>query len=182
MMTWLLEDSLPVIVMGVILIAALAVGFIKTGSRAPLYGLAFVILLLIGLVLLERMVVTDREQVEDVLFTIAKAVERNDIDEAIRHISPEAPGVQHADRELRRVNFREVDIKPNLEIEVFADRSPPTAEARFNVVVVGDIGGGPQRYPRYVEVTFEKQGERWVARDYQHYEPTHSMRIRDNGP
>jgi hypothetical protein len=176
-MTWLYEDPLPIIVMSAILCVALAVGFIKTGQRWLLAALAAVFVLAIALLAIERAVVTDREQVEEVLFTIAEAVERNDIDEALRHVSPNAPGIHHANVELRRINFREVDIKPNLEIEVFADQIPPTAETRFNVVVIADVGlGGADRYPRYVEATFVKDGDRWRVNDYQHFEPTRGMR------
>jgi hypothetical protein len=177
-MTWLIEDPLPIMVMGVILGVIVAVGFIKTGQRWLIAALAGVVLLAIAVLAIEQMVVTDREEVELVLFEIAAAVERNDIDAALLHISPDAPGVHRANTELRRITFREVDIKPNLEIEVFPDRTPPEAQTRFNVVVIADvgIGGGADRYPRYVEATFVKEGERWVVRDYDHYEPTRGMR------
>jgi hypothetical protein len=176
-MTWFFEDPLPIVVMCAILGVALAVGFIKTGQRWLLAAVVAIVVLAIALLAIERAVVTDREHVEKVLFTIADAVERNDIDEALRHISPDAPGVQHANIELRRINFREVDIKPNLEIEVFPDQAVPTAQTRFNVVVVADVGlGGADRYPRFVEATFVKDGDRWLVIDYQHYEPTRGMR------
>jgi hypothetical protein len=85
--------------------------------------------------------------------------------------------VPHANAELRRIRFEEVDIKRNLEIELFPDRGPPEAEARFNVVVVADAGAGMRHYPRYVEATFRKEGDRWLVIDYFHDEPTRSMRI-----
>ena len=176
-MTWIFEEPLPIVVISAVLGVALAIGFVKTGQKWLLVALAAVVVLAIALLALERSVVTDREQVEQVLFQIAKAVEQNDIDQALRHISPDAPGVDHANSELRKINFREVDIKPNLEIEVFADRTPPTAQTRFNVVVVADAGfGGTDRYPRFVEATFVKEGDRWLVSDYAHYEPTRGMR------
>ncbi len=175
-MTWLLEQPLPTLVMGVVLAAALIMGFLKTGQKSLLFATLAVVALAVGLLIAERMVVTDREQVEQVLFEIAQAVERNDMDGALRHVSPDAPGVEHARSELGRIQFQEVDIKPNLEIQVAPDRIPATAEARFNVVVTANVGLGVSRYPRYVEVTFEKQGDRWVVRDYSHYEPTRGMK------
>jgi hypothetical protein len=104
-------------------------------------------------------------------------VERNDIEAALNHVSPNAPGVHRAKTELRRINFREVDIKSNLEIDISPESSPPTAEVRFNVVVIADVGiGGVDRYPRYVEAKFIKDGDRWLVDDYEHYEPTRGMR------
>jgi hypothetical protein len=179
-MTWLYEQPLPILVMGVILVVALTAGFIKTGQRWLIGATAVVILLLIVLIALSRNVVTDREQVEQTIRQIAEAVEQNNIDEALRHVSPAAPGVQHANAELRRIRFEEVDVKRNLEVEVFPDRNPPEAEARFNVVVVADVGLGMRHYPRYVEATFVKEGGRWLVIDYHHDEPTRSMRIDRN--
>ncbi|MBW3597224.1 MAG: hypothetical protein KY475_08110 [Planctomycetes bacterium] len=177
-MTWLVEQSLPILVMGGIVVIALAVGYVKTGQRGLLAAVLAAVVILIALIAVERWVVTDREQVEEVLFEIAAAVERNDIDGALSHISPRAAGVHHASTELRRVEFQDVDIKPNLEIEVFPERSPPTAEARFNVMViltVPELQLHNERYPRYVEVTFVKDGDRWLVQDYQHYNPTRGM-------
>jgi hypothetical protein len=179
-MNWLYEQPMPILLMGGVLVAALFVGYVKTGHRALIAAVVLAIALVIGLLMLERMVVTDREQVEDVLRTIAADVERNDIDGALRYVLPTAPGVEHARSELKRIRFEEVNIKPNLEIELFPDRAPPTAEARFNVVVVASspqMGFGADRYPRYVEVTFVKEGDRWMVRDYAHYEPTRGMRV-----
>lgn len=178
-MTSFLEQPLPILMMGAVVVIALAVGFIKTGQRSLLLALAAAALILIGLLALERFVVTDREQVEAVLFQIADAVERNEIDEALQHVSPDAPGVSHVRGELGRIHFHEVDIKPNLKIDVYPDRTPPTAEARFNVVVEissPQLQIGAERYPRYVEVSFLKQGDAWVVRDYSHYEPTRGMK------
>lgn len=177
-MTWLLEDPLPILVMGAALAIALVTGFIKTGHKGLLYALAATVVLVIALLALENYVVTDREEVEDVLFEIAEAVERNDIDAAIEHVSPEAPGLERANQELRRIQFQEVKIKPNLEIDVFPERAPPEAVAKFNVVVVANVGlGGMEHYPRYVEATFVKERDDWVVHDYSHHEPTRGMKI-----
>ncbi len=175
-MTWLFEQSLPILVMGGIVAAALVTGFLKTGRRLLLAGALGVVVLVAALLIVEQMTVTDRELVEQTLFEIASAVERNDIEGALRHVSPDAPGVAHARSEFPRIQFKEVDIKPNLEIDVFPETTPPTAEARFNVVVTANVGLGDNRYPRYVEVTFIKEGDRWVVHDYSHYEPTRGMR------
>lgn len=177
-MTWLFEDPLPIVVMGAVLVIGLGVGFVKTGRRTLAIAAAATVLLVAALIALERMVVTDREQVESTLFEIASSIERNEIDAALEHIAPDAPGVHHASSELRRVEFREVDIKPNLEIEVFPERTPPTAEARFNVMVILSVPAlrlTNERYPRYVEVTFRKEGDRWLVEDYQHFNPTRGM-------
>jgi hypothetical protein len=177
-MTWLYEEPLPIIVISAILCVALAVGFLKTGQKWLLVAVAAVVILAIAVLAIERAVVTDREQVEEVLFTIAAAVERNDIDEALSHALPDSPAVHRAQTDLlRRIDFKAVKIKPNLEIEVLPDTSPLTAETRFNVVVIADAGfGGTDHYPRYVEATFVKDGDRWLVHNYDHYEPTRGMR------
>jgi hypothetical protein len=178
-MTWIYEEPLPILVMSAVLCVALSVGFIKTGQKWLLFALAAVVVLTVALLAIERAVVTDREQVEDVLRQIAAAVERNDIDEAMQHFLRDPPAKLQADSDyLKKITFREVSIKPNLEIIIFPGTAPLRAETRFNVTVVADAGwgDGPRHYPRYVEATFIKQGDRWIVHDYQHFEPTRGMR------
>jgi hypothetical protein len=67
--------------------------------------------------------------------------------------------------------FRTVDIKRNLKIDVFPDRLPPQAEARFNVELEGDFvyRGKHPNMRTFLSVTVvflkEKDGE-WKASEY----------------
>jgi len=171
-----LESPFPALVIGGITCAILGGGWIQTGRCPLLYLMIVAILLTVCAVLLERFVVTDREHVKATLFEIARLVEQNDIDAAMEYAYSGSPQVrQEATSELSHYHFVSVDIKRNLEIEVFPDEDPPRATADFNVVVVLGTRDGmvsERRIPRYVEVTMYREADgRWRVSDYEHDDP-----------
>jgi hypothetical protein len=181
-MIWLTENPFPVLLIGTLTTAILAGGWLRTGSKWLLAGVLAAIAVTVGLVLTERWIVTDREQVTWTLYEIAAAVERNDVDGAMQHAYSGAPNVRdHANAELRQYRFSEVNIKRNLQIEVFPNYDPPMARAEFNVVVVLTTRDGlvsNRRIPRYVEVTFYREDDgRWGVGGYDHFDPRRGFMV-----
>jgi hypothetical protein len=185
-MTWLLERPLFIVALGLLTAVVLGGVWIQTGRKSVLYAL-FVALAMTGsLLILERSVQTDREVVESTLYSAARDVQRNDLAAVLQYIHPNAVSIRReAEAEFPRYEFREVRIKPNLEITVFPERSPPEAIARFNVVVdITDRSGflGDSRVPRYVEVTFRQDGKRWRVVDYHHDDPREGLLLPKQTP
>jgi len=181
-MTWLTENPFPILLIGSLTTAILVGGWLRTGSKWVLGGAIVAIAITVGLVLAERWIVTDREQVSRTLHEIATAVERNDVEAALTYAYSGAPDVRaHADAELRQYRFSEVNIKRNLQIEVFPNRDPPLATAEFNVIVVlttRDGLVGTRRIPRYVEMTFYKEDDgRWGVGGYEHFDPRRGFMV-----
>jgi hypothetical protein len=181
-MTWLTENPFPILLIGSLTTAILVGGWLRTGSKWVLGGAIVAIAITVGLVLAERWIVTDREQVSRTLHEIAAAVERNDVEAALTYAYSGAPDVRaHADAELRQYRFSEVNIKRNLQIEVFPNRDPPLATAEFNVIVVlttRDGLVGTRRIPRYVEMTFYKEDDgRWGVGGYEHFDPRRGFMV-----
>ncbi len=175
-MELLYENPLPAILIGGLSALILAAGWLKTGSRWLLAGLLVAIALTVTLVLVERFVETDREQITATLYRIANLVEHNEITEAVEYAYSGAPEVgSEALEELSNYRFSSVRIKRNLEVDVFPDEAPPRAVAEFNVVVVVSTKNGlitDRQVPRYVEVTFmEEDDGPWRVSGYRHYEP-----------
>ena len=183
-MTWILENSVPAIIIGGLTAAMLGGGWLQTGRKWLLYLMIAAIVLTFGAVILERVVVTDREQVTATLHEIAAAFERNDIDAALQYTYSGAPEVRsQATGELGRYEFTAVDIKRNLEIEVFPKANPPRAVAEFNVTVqltVRNTLYTNRRIPRWVQVIFYQEADgAWRVGGYQHDEPTRGYRVND---
>ncbi len=76
-MSWLLEDPTLVLVTGAIVLVLLGVALAKTGRGAILLGMVGVAVLVAALVVVEWVVVTQRERVESTLYGITKALEAN---------------------------------------------------------------------------------------------------------
>lgn len=178
-MTGLLERPLLIVVLGLLTAVILGGAWIQTGRRPLLHAMLAALALTAALLILERCVETDREAVEHTLYRAARDVQRNDLAAVLRYVHPEAEAIRRqAEAEFPRYQFREVRIKPNLDITVFAERSPREALARFNVVVdVTDRSGvfGDTRVARYAEVTFRQHGVEWRVVDYRHDDPREGL-------
>jgi hypothetical protein len=185
-MTYFLETPWPAMLIGGLAALMIGSGWLRTGQTWLLYLLLAILALTVGAVVLERLVVTDREQVDATLHEIARLVEKNDLEAAFQYAhSPAVRG--QAAGELPRYRFQEVAIARNLQIKVFPKHLPPKATAEFNVLVVFSTRDGSwsnQRLARYVEVTMLKDDDgQWRVSAYAHYDPMRGMRADDTqGP
>ena len=174
-MIWLSEKPLVIVLMGVTTAIVLGGLWMQTGRKSALYALLCSLVATAGLLVLERLIVTDREQIDTILHQAARDVERNDLEALFRYTHSRAESIRRQARaELPRYVFEQVSIKSNLEINVRTDRDPPTARARFNAVVTLSEREGlihHRRIPRFVIVVFEKEGDEWRVVGYEHDEP-----------
>ena len=172
---WLFEQPLVILFLGIVLVAALAGGFIQTGRRPLLFAMLAVIALTAGLLVLERIVVTQVEQVESTLHQIAAHLERNDVNAVVKMISEGAPELRNEARQkMGLIEISQVRIKNNLKVEIVKDQEPPVAEARFNAVIRGTdrLGQyGDQAYPRFFIVNLRLEDEQWRVRSYEVQDP-----------
>ena len=123
---------------------------------------------IVGLVV-ERLIVTDREAIEMTLDKAVAAVKANDIDRLLECISPSAKDIQDQSRwVLSRYVVESAWIR-NLEITVNNHTSPPTAKAKFTAIGQGkdNMGQVPYRgYSVQVVVDLRKEGDRWLVTGY----------------
>lgn len=166
-MSWLFEDPTTLIVAGLLIEVLLGIGLFKSGRGAlvlPMIGL----LVLVGLgVLVERLVVTDREQVEDSLDGICRALMANDVPGVLSYIDPEAGGIRsHVQSMLPRAHITDARLY-DLVINVNRHTTPPSAEANFTGRVKGSFQGSDGLVLRRFTVDLRQEGERWLIVDYQ---------------
>jgi hypothetical protein len=181
-MNWLLESPLTIVVVGVLLLILLGWVWSATGRKELLYALgAALALIAVGLVV-ERLVVTDREAIEATLLTIAREVESNDLRRVVKHIYSGAPELrQKVEGEMPNYDFTECRLTKIHLIEVNAREQPRTAVAEFNVIASGSFREGSfslseQSVPRWVRLYMVKEDDgRWTVRDYIHAPPNQFM-------
>jgi hypothetical protein len=180
LMTWVLEEPIYILVLGLITAAFLGFALMQTGYRSLLHALLAVLALTGGLLLLERMVVTDREQVQAALERIADDVETNDLEAILSHVYSGAPDVYaRAKMEFPNYEFSRVKIKDNVEATFEQGAQPPRVRVTFNVVVdvsVRQTGYG-ETVARFVRVTLVKEDGDWHVADYSHDEPFQGLRL-----
>lgn len=170
-MTWLFEDPTTLVIAGVLIEGLLAVGLVKSGRGVLAVPMVILALLLGVCLLVERLVVTDREQIEDVFNGVCRALAANDVDGVLDYIDPAAANMRSQVRNvLAGARITEARIY-DLEVEVNRGARPPAAEARFTGRVKGNYRGeaasGEGMVLRRFTVEFRLVGDRWLMTGYQ---------------
>jgi hypothetical protein len=180
-MNWIYEQPLVVLIVGAVLSLAVAAAWASTGKRWLLVPLILTILLTVGGLVAERLIVTDREAIQDTLLAIARDVEANDIQALSRHIYSGAPQLKaKADAELPNYKFKSCRVTKVHTIDVDATIEPRSAIVDFNVVAEGSFKDGSFEYSdavrRWVRLHMvREQDGRWAVQDYDHQPPQQMM-------
>lgn len=170
-MSWLFEDPTTLIVAGVLIEGLLAVGLVKSG-RGILAVPMLVVALIFGLgVLVERLVVTDREQIEDVFHGVCRALQANDVDGVLDYIDPAATGMRGQVRNvISAAHITDARIY-DLEVEVDRQARPPVARAQLTGRVKGNYRGeaasGEGMVLRRFTVDFRLVNGHWLMTTYE---------------
>jgi ketosteroid isomerase-like protein len=130
-----------------------------------------------GLLILERLVVTQTEEVEDALDRVAQALVAGDSQTVLAALSPQCPKRGEIQSVLSRFTISSARIGGDLEIRFNDLSSPPTATAYFTGIVDAKDNRGAIPYEHMIrkfKVTLRKEGDRWLIHDYTDAEPRKS--------
>lgn len=168
--TWFTENPTPILVTGGMVLMLLAVFFLKSGRLVLLWPAGAVLAFMGITVLVDKLVVTDRERVQNVIYDAAAAAEKNHLNEVIDYISPSATKVrEEAQRWIGQAKLESVTIA-QLEVTVDKSKQPFTATAHFWVQAQGEAHTAAAIYRNYIGrlvVEFKKEGDRWLVTAYQ---------------
>ncbi len=173
-MTWLLESPWPALTTGVVLELILAIVLVRSGRGIVLVAMVVVLILTSGLVVLERLVVTEREEIENALSRAETTLEWNDPSAVLALFTPNSPRRTEVANVLGRFRVRDAHIGRDLEIEPAAATDPPSVRASFTGRVVGSDTRGEVPYETVIRkftVTLHRVGDQWLIHDYQMTEP-----------
>lgn len=177
-MTTLLENPMPLVFFGIIAEAVLGVILLRTGRGVILWAMLGVLLLVLAGLGLERLVVTEAEQVEATLGGLADALEANDLDQIFQYVAPEARSSRaRAQQALGMYWVTSVKMN-NLKVTINRLTSPPTAKARFIGVFTGEDRTGmlPLSNGRWgFEVKLRQEGDRWLVTEHSEGDPRKFM-------
>src|SRR5688500_3086338 len=115
-MTWLVEDAWMIVwcclALGIVVVLLL----LQLSRGYALLGLVCMALVTGGLLLIERLVVTDKERVENTLFELAEALMNNDAPTAIKYLSPSSVKRDEAGFYLRQIKVSKARIGSDLKV------------------------------------------------------------------
>jgi hypothetical protein len=165
-MNWLVESPWPILVAGAVLEVGLVLALVRTGRAVLLAAIAGVGLATALLLVVERMVITETERVENTLDDLSRTLLTNDLPAVLDFIAPSATDVRAlAEHSLPEVKITAAHVGGDLEIQVNERASPPEALATFTGRFSFKLVRGTSPYEnlvRHFRVKFVKQGERWL--------------------
>ena len=169
--TWFTENPAPILIAGIVVLLALGGIFLKSGRGILLFAMAGVAGFMALAVLIDHLVVTDREQVANTIYEMAAAAPRNDLNAVIDHIDPQAGEVRgEARRWIGQVRLDSVSISA-MDVTVDHATSPLQATAEFRVFARGEFVGhnlsGPAQYLGRLIVQFRRQDNHWLVIAYE---------------
>jgi hypothetical protein len=171
-MTWLLENPWPIIGVGVLVEVLLLATFLNTQRAGFLVAIGAVFGVVLLGVLIEWLVVTETEEVENTLLEVAAALESNDLERVLSYMAPEAePMRRTARRYLSLIEVNDANVG-SPEITFNRVMNPPTAKARFFGTI--SFRSGPtaeplpyENYARHLVVHFRRDRQRWLLTKYE---------------
>lgn len=167
-MTALAEDPTAILVLGIIAEAVLAAMLVSSRRGVLLWPMGGVLALVVLGVVLERLIVTERERVEAALHGAAAAMEANDRQRTASFIARSASEwLRRALYYMDRVKFHQIRLR-GVEITINELTSPPTAEATFFGTAHYEDRQGEYPYGTYqsrFRVTLIREGGDWKVKD-----------------
>jgi hypothetical protein len=166
----LAEQPLVVSLMLGTLAVGLIYGWLQTGKKAAAVAGLIAVLLIPAAWVIASKWVTDREQIETLIYEIADAVERNDHAEAVRVISDPKTKAQ-ARQELNQWTFSLAAVNRIRSINIIEGTYPLEADVDMSVKVrISHVKGSirDQPVPRRLILTLEKSEDGWLVTQYRH--------------
>jgi hypothetical protein len=181
-MNWLFDRPVYVALLGVMFCVPIAIAWVMTGRKEVLYVLAVAFSIFVGLLIMERMVVSDREAIEATVQQIARDVQANDHPAVQRHVYSGSPKLlKEVQAELSNYKFIECRITSQPEVEVNAKDQPRSAQVTFLAAAAGDFkyegmsASATKEAPirRRITLNMRKEADgRWTVESYAHEDIT----------
>jgi len=184
--SFLLESPLFALGFGILVVVLCGWMWLQTGHKMFLFGVLGTLLVTGLLLLLERSIVTRREQLVDTVQQIARDAQRNDIDLLMRHAYPGGPAYERAQGEIPSYKFYSVRIGNKVDVEINEDSNPPSATVAFMVKLDVEASGHPyiprQNARVFVTLEMRQDGDTWKVFSYRYDDPLAAMRRRRPSP
>lgn len=167
-MTWLCEHPLIILLTGLTVATVVAAILLQKGQGIAILGTLGVLLVTGGLLVVERLVVTEREEVEQTIYGVARELQANEIEAALSHFAPQAAGLEReATNRLRGVTVDRAKIS-GLEVQINRLTAPPTAVAKFTGSLHAQYQGQPVLdYVARFTVDLVHDPDGWLIQGYE---------------
>ncbi len=174
-MNLLFENPYVILIGGLLLVGLFVLLLVQSGRPEFLYAAIGCAGLCLAILMMEWLVVTEREEVEQTLDELAAALETNQIPRVLEFLALDAPRIRgDAEQRLPAVEIQDANVGGDLKIVINELMSPPSATATFTgrIHVKDRTGVFPyENFVRRFSVQLRKQNGRWLLYDYDESTP-----------
>ena len=179
-MTWITENPMIPLITGGLLAAVFFMMWVSSREKLMLF-LSLGIVAGMGLLLaLEAVIVTDREELTELVYQLAFEVQENDMNQVLSYVDSNRDEiVRRVRNEMPRYDFDTCRMTGVTSFESLGG-NPERCELVFNVSVRVAIGNSPEKLPgqRRVRLLFERdQNGEWKIIDYEHWDPRKGLTV-----
>ena len=172
-MNVLTENGLAIGIIGGVACTAALVFFLARRTGGSLAVLAGVLAATCLMLLVERVIETDREQVATAVANVYNAVKANDVAGVLALVDPAATSIRSDIQTLMpMIKVEKANTMGTVEIDVDETSTPPTAVSTSNAFLDGVHGSSGMRvayFNQRVDLKWVKQGDRWLLDGYTAY-------------
>jgi len=168
-MSTFLESPWPTVMLGLALEAILAIVLVQIRRPTVVALMIGVLAITVGVLVVERIVVTENEDVEDMLDGLAGALVSNDAARTMAMFTADSPRRNEVEAILGRVTIRDARVGGDLEIRLNKLTIPPSATTYFTGRIDAKDNRGTIPYEHLIrrfKVTLHRYNGRWQLYDY----------------
>ena len=171
-MTWLFEDVTPLLSVAALLEVVLIFALLRSGERRLLFFITGVAIVCSVSVVIEAVVETEKERVEEAIEKTRQAVLTNDLQQVLQTIGPESRRLQSmANHYLARFTVQDIKITDGPQLRFFQNAVPPSVDVTLNARFDFDPMKGTLAYRGGVirvdgELRLFSNGWRWTDAEF----------------
>jgi hypothetical protein len=167
-MTWLAENALVIWMAGAVALTMALIVFFQTRTNGALYGVVAVVLVTAVFLVANRIWETPREAVERTLYNLAATIETNDVQGALKFLSPSVSAELRKDVEtlmpLVEIEMARILGSPAIEMSPNEDAATVRCQGiiRAKNKQDGMVGGAADKFV----LQWVRSGDRWLLESY----------------
>jgi hypothetical protein len=173
-MTAFLESPWPALGLAALALGLLGVAWHNTRHPRLIHGMFGVLALMLVLLLVQWLVVTDREAIANRLEGMAVALESNDLERVMAFLAPDGDRIRADARHyLPGVEVSDANVGGDLIVTVNRLTSPPSARATFTGRITAANRNPAERMPhdnfvkKFTLKLRQEPGGSWLVTDYE---------------
>lgn len=170
-MNTLLENPLPILAVGAVLATLTGLVFFSRRTLPTLAVFATVVIATLLLLVVEQLIITDRERVESALDDLLAAIQANDVASVVASIDPAATQMRSDAESMMPLVEVEDTGATAVQVDLNTDIDPPTAvsNCRGRLRGVHKRTGQAIMYFDQVDFHWVKRNDAWLLNDFTAY-------------